>query len=143
MSDWETETCSRCGGCGEYSYCEMYGRTCFKCAGSGKTYTKRAAAARNWLRERLEVPVVDLKIGDRVFVSGVGRFTIRQLGPTGSFCTNNQTGEKTEYFNISGDKLGYHTFATSKVQRVPTSEQVAEAIAYQNSLTKQGKERRR
>lgn len=29
------ETCSRCGGSGHYSYCDMYGTRCFKCAGSG------------------------------------------------------------------------------------------------------------
>lgn len=26
-------TCGRCGGTGEYSYCQMYGTTCFGCAG--------------------------------------------------------------------------------------------------------------
>lgn len=31
----KAESCSRCGGCGEYSRCAMYGTTCFKCRGSG------------------------------------------------------------------------------------------------------------
>ncbi len=29
-------TCSRCGGSGRYSYCQMYGDRCFGCSGSGK-----------------------------------------------------------------------------------------------------------
>jgi hypothetical protein len=36
--------CSRCGGCGNFSYCQMYGTTCFKCGGSGKTATKLTPA---------------------------------------------------------------------------------------------------
>lgn len=31
-----TRPCSRCGGSGHYSYCQMYGTRCFKCGGSGK-----------------------------------------------------------------------------------------------------------
>jgi hypothetical protein len=31
------DTCSRCHGSGNYSYCQRYGTTCFKCGGSGKT----------------------------------------------------------------------------------------------------------
>ena len=27
--------CPRCGGSGTYSYCTMYGNTCFKCNGLG------------------------------------------------------------------------------------------------------------
>ena len=29
------DTCTRCGGGGHYSYCQMYGTKCFKCGGSG------------------------------------------------------------------------------------------------------------
>lgn len=30
--------CSRCGGYGKHSYCQMYGDRCFGCSGTGKTY---------------------------------------------------------------------------------------------------------
>ncbi len=30
------EQCSRCGGSGHFSRCQMYGTTCFKCRGNGK-----------------------------------------------------------------------------------------------------------
>lgn len=37
------EHCSRCGGCGQYSWCQMWGDRCFKCGGSGKTQVKLTA----------------------------------------------------------------------------------------------------
>ena len=30
---WPVEVCGRCGGSGRYSYCQMYGDTCFGCSG--------------------------------------------------------------------------------------------------------------
>lgn len=32
---WPVETCGRCGGSGEYSYCQRFGTTCFGCEGRG------------------------------------------------------------------------------------------------------------
>lgn len=43
---YETTHCGRCGGSGRYSYCQMYGDTCFKCGGSGKALSRKGAAAR-------------------------------------------------------------------------------------------------
>jgi len=37
-------TCNRCGGCGQYSFCAMYGSTCFGCGGSGMVAPKLTAA---------------------------------------------------------------------------------------------------
>ncbi len=42
---YETGTCGRCGGSGEYSYCQMHGTTCFGCNGSGSAPTKAGKAA--------------------------------------------------------------------------------------------------
>ena len=38
------QTCGRCGGCGQYSYCQAYGTTCFQCSGSGKVSQKLTPA---------------------------------------------------------------------------------------------------
>lgn len=38
------DTCSRCGGCGQYSYCAAFGKTCFKCSGSGKVFPRSTKA---------------------------------------------------------------------------------------------------
>lgn len=64
LDRFETEGCSRCGGSGRYSYCQMYGSTCFKCHGAGKVYTKRGAAALALYRGSLMVPAKDMQLGD-------------------------------------------------------------------------------
>ena len=38
------DTCSRCGGCGEYSFNPLYGKRCFKCEGRGVITTSSKAA---------------------------------------------------------------------------------------------------
>jgi hypothetical protein len=66
---YERETCTRCGGGGRYSYCQMHGTTCFKCGGKGTTTTrsgkKAAAAIEAFMAEHFSVAVEDLKPGDR------------------------------------------------------------------------------
>lgn len=49
----EGQTCSRCCGGGHYSYCQMYGTTCFKCGGRGTVAPKITHA----LCERIEARV--------------------------------------------------------------------------------------
>lgn len=67
----ETETCSRCGGSGNYSYCQWFGTVCFKCGGRKVTLTKRGAAAARYLRELRSKRAADVKPGDRIWISGV------------------------------------------------------------------------
>ncbi len=80
---YDLESCSRCGGSGHYSYCQMYGTTCFKCGGSGKARTKAAkksADAIEALKKSFYKLPADLKPGDRVYVDnffkGNKRFTV-------------------------------------------------------------------
>lgn len=54
----EYDTCGRCGGCGQYSYCQMHGTTCFGCGGSGKKRPKLTAG----LCERIEAHVAAGKL---------------------------------------------------------------------------------
>ncbi len=65
---YERETCTRCGGGGEYSYCQRYGTTCFKCGGKGTTLSRRARSAYNRVQEfkadRYSIPAADVKVGD-------------------------------------------------------------------------------
>ena len=70
-TNFETQTCSRCHGSGSYSYCQQYGHKCFKCAGSGKTLTKRGAAARAYYETLCTVPANAVVIGDRIAASGM------------------------------------------------------------------------
>lgn len=65
---FETQSCSRCGGSGHYSYCTMYGTKCFKCGGTKRFFTKHGQ--RDLARYQAAVdavtlkPVADLKPGD-------------------------------------------------------------------------------
>jgi len=43
---YDTETCSRCGGSGHYSYNQRTGTICFKCGGAGTQLTRAGAKAR-------------------------------------------------------------------------------------------------
>ena len=63
---FETETCSRCAGSGNYSYCPGYGNRCFKCSGKGRVYSKRGHAALDFQQALLRVPA--LGYGMRVSV---------------------------------------------------------------------------
>lgn len=67
----ERETCSRCGGTGNYSFCLSYGTTCFKCAGKKVVLTKRGAAASAYLRAIRSKPAGEIKIGDTIKVGAV------------------------------------------------------------------------
>lgn len=46
-------TCGRCGGGGQYSYCQMYGTTCFGCRGSGNVATKLTKKLLDTVREQV------------------------------------------------------------------------------------------
>lgn len=67
----ERETCSRCGGSGNYSYCSMYGTRCFKCHGNKVVLTKRGAAAMAFLKNLRSKRADELKVGDRVRHDGL------------------------------------------------------------------------
>lgn len=141
MTDtFETQICSRCLGSGKYSYCQMYGDTCFKCHGSGKVYTARALAARQWLREQRTVDIGTLKLGDRVSVNGVGKFTVKSIAPGGTGKSLQQDGswKEYQYVEIRGDKLGYCGIpGQTTVLLIPPTEiakaQWAQAIEMQNA----------
>ena len=43
---FERKTCTRCGGSGTYSYCQMHGTVCFGCSGSGKQQSRNGKVRR-------------------------------------------------------------------------------------------------
>ncbi len=70
-------TCYRCGGSGHYSSCEMYGTTCFDCAGKG-VVIRRGKAAKAWAayreatRAQTETTAGRLVLGDKVAARRLG-----------------------------------------------------------------------
>jgi hypothetical protein len=68
---FETETCMRCGGTGDYPSACWQG-VCLGCSGRGVRYTRRGRAARNAYDETMAGMTRtygDVKVGDRVRMS--------------------------------------------------------------------------
>jgi|SRR5688572_8008760 len=144
---FETTVCTRCRGTGNYSYCTMYGTTCFKCGGAGHYITKRGQAAHNWMMKKREIRMGDVVVGQRVYIRGVGRFNVVAAGFCQSWATNNITGERRQMYEIRGAKIGgYVATVDAIIHIVPSpevaAEQIAEAVAYQATLTKSGAPRK-
>ena len=158
---FESATCSRCGGSGEYSYCSMYGKRCFKCGGRGWVLTKRGAAAAAKYRELLSKPASDLQPGDQIRVEGFNAGSYSQ--PT-RWYTGKEVAVVTRELGSSMvdgvmkpfgpgllevicDGFSYAGVKPDHLFRVAnTAEQKAEKLAiaraYQETLTKLGKPRK-
>lgn len=63
---FERAACGRCGGSGRYSYCQMYGDTCFDCQGRKNVLTARGAAAARFCAELRSKRADQLAPGDNV-----------------------------------------------------------------------------
>lgn len=68
---FEHKACSRCGGSGHYSYCTMYGTTCFGCNGRGWQYTRRGEVAAKLYSDLLMVPATEVEVGTKIRVPGL------------------------------------------------------------------------
>jgi len=156
---FEIETCSRCGGSGNYSYCQSYGTTCFKCRGKKVTLTKRGEAASRLYAESLKVPATDIVVGDVIRCESVTNMgdSFGYWGKVESITPYHMKGKSmrdnvwTEYdymtisINTAHDKFGkcgYVQSPGSTIRRWMTGEQKAPflkaALAYQDKLTKLG-----
>jgi hypothetical protein len=142
---FESATCGRCGGSGSYSWCQMYGSRCFKCAGAGVTLTKRGAAAQAHFTELCSSRIEDLKVGDTIrceayYPAGMvrywGRVTELALTPD----VNGHLRVTTT--NDKRGQMSHHVFAGTKFRVAQSAEakqaKTAEALAYQATLTKTG-----
>lgn len=156
----ETESCSRCGGTGSYSWCRDYGSKCFKCAGKGITLTKRGQAANRYLRDLRSKRLADVVVGDKFLSEAIpcpgipGNVTqwvtVEEIG-TRTYKVKSQNDpdwrEVTETM-ISGTGIKTKTRASfvgpadTMVRIAQTAEQkaatFAQALAYQATLTKTG-----
>ena len=71
---FETRPCSRCGGCGHYSFNLMYGTVCFKCNGSGILFTPRGKRQLEAYKAARSKPASDVKVGEKIKPEGYKNF---------------------------------------------------------------------
>jgi hypothetical protein len=157
MDRIETTECGRCGGSGRYSYNQMHGSRCYGCGGSGKAYTKRGAAAARYLEELRSKPAAEFCPGelmryDMFTPSGSARVfvTVESVEPSDIKVIINGVASQRPSVTIKGTgKIGPVSMTTSadKLLRqgfdAETKQaQLAEAIAYQATLTVKGKPRK-
>lgn len=141
MPAYETETCTRCGGSGHFSYNRMTGTRCFKCRGEKVCYTKRGAAAANFATELRKQAVETVQIGDRIYWGNGGRMTVTAIdGPRPSGVSVKRDGEWVPVMEIefTGNTLVKSFHVGEIVRRGWTPEMVAEVNEYQAKLTKSG-----
>lgn len=157
---FETETCSRCGGTGNYSYCQRFGTVCFKCGGKKIVLSKRGAAAKQFYRDSFPTKLpIELAVGDRFEGGGL----TAGGDPYSAICTVTEAPKLSESYATSRDASGAevrHTyidvptidrygarstqgmFENVPVRVIPDAatraELKAKAIAYQATLTKAG-----
>lgn len=144
---YEREPCTRCGGSGHYSYNRIDGTTCFKCRGTGAQLTPRGKAALAFADSLLNRRIEDVSAEDRF------QYVDALRGKRYSGCTAVEVAGFT--FNADGTpRPAFEVRSSSgkvlvvlgegiKVRLHPTPEQVEQIIAYQDSLTKAGKPRKR
>lgn len=150
----ERETCSRCGGSGNYSYCQRFGTVCFKCGGKKQALTKRGAAANEYLIKLRSKPAREIQVGDMIMHDGHGigkscwtKVTEVRPGERGRDGGCYVNGEVIPpvivvdtlacKYSTNGDQI-FRVF----VSREHEVETLKQAITYQNTLTKMGKPRK-
>jgi hypothetical protein len=150
---FESVECARCGGSGRHSYCQAYGDTCFGCHGRGKVLTKRGAVAQSYLNAMRVRRADSISIGDMIrceVFNGARYFArVSKIEPATCYCDVKTNAAHIVLATISDRHGGYsRTVARDGMIRIAFSredkrEQVATAIAYQDTLTKTGTVRKR
>ena len=158
---FEHKTCNRCGGCGEYSYNAFSGTRCFGCSGSGYQLTARGRAAQLYLNNLRKIAVEDFKVGDLILCEGFSAgsysepsrwYTVtavtflkgREAGHISNpddDCVRIDAEHDGKGFSING--FVGQTRCRKGFTGAEKTAQRAEALAYQDTLTKQGKPKAR
>lgn len=148
---YETCPCSRCGGSGRYSLNSVDGSRCYGCRGRGVALTKRGLAARQFASTLLDVPV-------EVFAGMTGRVAVAvEAVPGRRFKVDAAQRTERPVAYRGADMVPINGYGLSfegqgiplvysdgcRVRLVPTEEEAGQIMAFQESLTKQGKPRKR
>jgi hypothetical protein len=142
---FETETCGRCGGTGHYSYNQINGTVCFGCHGHKVRLTKRGAAAQAWLHKQQTVPANQLKVGDRVWAENFfggyyAWFRVERIeGDTVELAYQRKHKPEPDRMTLHGTE----TFRVRPAEAFARRWQQMVGLAYQATLTKTGRPRKR
>ena len=156
MTTLETQTCGRCGGSGEYSYCTGYGTRCFKCHGRKVVFSKRGAAANAFLIRLRSRLTSEIKAGMLIFSEGFSCGSVSQgsrfhkvTGVTEPAVCSRSLRNGVWEDNIGqtieceGWSLGTGTDTLHRVGHTALGKRLTFewALAFQNTLTKTGTHR--
>jgi hypothetical protein len=147
---FEIKTCSRCGGSGQFSYNQIHGSKCYGCAGCGKQYTGRGKLVKKFWDDLCKIDPATVTVGQRID-TGMAKFTVASvdgLVKGGAWLKPDGTWEPSmhhQFTSTSGKQ--YTAQAGYPVKLIPQGEErermLAQALAYQDSLTKDGKPRKK
>ena len=148
---FESQTCSRCGGSGHYSYNQIDGTVCYGCGGRGVQLTKRGRAAQEYYNELLKKPIAEIVIGDRLLDGGVpgmpsfspAWYVVDHVGPdplNSGYTAISGLDAKAERHGLSTPLTGSIRVAHSAVEKRRLQQQ---ALDFQATLTKMGTPRKR
>lgn len=148
---FETEPCTRCGGTGRYSFNGEHDR-CYKCdaKNGSRSLTQRGAAAREYYLAQFQLRAADVRVGDVIRTDKIRQLTVTAVAIVPSrarFMRDGEWIDAPDQVRIDGPKASIKLDLDSVVRRLPTAEEkesaVADALAYQSTLTKTGKPRKR
>jgi len=135
---YETKTCGRCGGSGEYSYNQINGTRCFGCGGSGKSLSvngkKAKAAVEAFLLSNFGVAAELCVPGVQVRMSGLKGWGSPKsvVVETVSRASSNGVASPPYvtfgFVNSAGREWACSVFSGDVVQTRPTSEQFASLV---------------
>lgn len=157
LKELERETCSRCGGSGNYSYCQSYGTTCFRCRGRKFTYTARGEAALRFLNALRSKPAREFVPGDLFWLEGVPGFTksaFHKVTNVRVFTAAEKVEKglrswaggveipQRDSLILESASMNYETDGETLLRKGCTAEEkaatLAQALEYQATLTKRG-----
>lgn len=145
---FEHQTCARCYGCGKFSYNQIDGDTCYGCNGSGYQLTARGKAAQQYLNGLRKIAIEQVKAGDLIRYDGIAKSVFSTVTAVDAFpaCQTfvNETG--MAYRIICGEGTLTAREGELVIKGFTAAEKQAQreqALAYQDTLTKQGKPKAR
>lgn len=157
MSRFETQTCTRCGGSGQYSFNLLDGTKCYGCSGTGNKLTKRGLAAQNFLENLLVVDIENLKVGDAIKIFSFDKkfapILVIEKGPQKQLAEKYFMGysqgehENDVVFYVQTAKRSATINPGTKVRVFHTPEEkeikINQALKFQETLTKSGTPKKR